>query len=293
MLRRAFIPVIAGGAAPDVTRPSVTIAATGATNNVVAISITFSEPVTGFEVGDITISAGGSLASFAGSGASYTVSWTLAAGANTMDIAEGVCADAAGNTNTAATQYAAGFLTMQPDSTADVDTVIKAGDAANYSTSANVRIGISSGAVRRALLRFDLTSLPALATISSSVLTLYQEGELSTSARRMSLYKLKRDWVVTQASWNIYSTGHTWETTGATGAADIEPAEYAGRDFSATEANGAKTFTLPATAKNDLGAYGWLIMLSDETIDNYLMTLCNGTTAANRPKLVIVYYVNP
>jgi hypothetical protein len=97
------------GGPSDTTRPTcvITTNATGPTaTNPIAATITFSEEVTGFVVGDITVSAGGSLANFAtADNIVFTADWTLAAGTNTMDVAEGVCADAAGNTNTAAAQY--------------------------------------------------------------------------------------------------------------------------------------------------------------------------------------------
>lgn len=270
--------------------PTVVITATGATNNVLAVSITFSEPVTGFVVGDITIS-GGSLANFAGSGESYTVDWTLPAGAATMDIGAGVCVDGAGNGNTAATQYNAGYLTMQPDSSADIDTYIKGGDGSNYATAGGVWLGYVTAA-NRPMFRFDLSSIPATANVSSS-LDLYMEAEASANARRMSLYRIYRDWVVTQATWTKYTTADTWQTAGCNGAGDREQTEWVGKDLSATEAAGHKIITLPAVTKSDMGSYGWIAILSDETGDRYLFDFCNNATADRRPKLTVVYWVNP
>lgn len=288
-----LVTLFSGG---DAIAPTFAISALSGTSNVLAMQIVASEAVTGFAVGDITISAGGSLANFAtADNITFTVDWTLAAGANTLDIAAGVCQDAAGNENTAATQFNAGFLTMQPDSTADIDTYINAASAtSNYATQGSGWLGYLSGQVRRFLIRFDLTSIPTLATISSAVLTLYEETESSSNARRVSLYRQLRDWVLTQVTWNKYNSATTWPGGGGGfGAGDCEQTEFAGRDFSATEAAGAKAFTLPVTTKADFGAYGWLIKLSDETADAYLFSLCNNATAAQRPKLVTVYYVNP
>lgn len=67
-------------------------------------TITFSEDVTGFEVGDFTV-GNGTKSNFAGSGAVYTCDVTpTAAGNVTADVAAGVCVDAAGNENEAASQ---------------------------------------------------------------------------------------------------------------------------------------------------------------------------------------------
>ena len=93
----------------DTTAPTVVITSSESSPTAaspIPITVTFSESVTGFVVGDITISAG-SLANFSGSGTTYTVNWTPGIiGALTMDIAGGVCVDAAGNANTAASQFA-------------------------------------------------------------------------------------------------------------------------------------------------------------------------------------------
>ena len=292
--KRHILATIVVDGQVDAVAPTFTISALSGASNVLAMQIVASEVVTGFAVGDITITAGGSLASFATSdNKTFTVSWTLAAGANTMDIAAGVCVDAAGNENIAATQYNAGFLPIQPDSTADIDDVIKSGDSSPYPLATSLWLGLNGGFVRRLLIRPSLTDIPTFATISSAVFTLAMEGESSTSARRLSLYKQKRDWIVTQASWNKYTSANNLQKAGGFGADDCEQTEFAGIILSATEANGAKAITLPATTKAALGAYGWLVMLSDETADSYLFITCNHPTPSQRPKLVIVYYVNP
>jgi hypothetical protein len=91
----------------DTTRPTVEITSTETSPSAAAaipLTITFSESVTGFVVGDITV-AGCTLGALGGSGAIYTVNATPTATLITVDIAEGVAQDAAGNINTAATQF--------------------------------------------------------------------------------------------------------------------------------------------------------------------------------------------
>ena len=90
----------------NLTRPTVTI--TGPTddqNSAFDITITFSEDVTGFEKGDVTV-GNGSITAFSGSGSSYTATITPAAtGTVTVDVADNVAEDAATNGNSAASQY--------------------------------------------------------------------------------------------------------------------------------------------------------------------------------------------
>lgn len=77
----------------------------------IPLIITFNKAVTGFAVGDITVT-GCTLSDFAGSGAVYTVTATPTAYTMTVDISAGVCVDAAGNGNTAATQFTMNCLVL-------------------------------------------------------------------------------------------------------------------------------------------------------------------------------------
>ncbi|SVB97279.1 uncharacterized protein METZ01_LOCUS250133, partial [marine metagenome] len=99
----------------DTTAPTMAITATdgtstvssGSTTNDAALTVTFtsSETATNFASSDITVS-GGTLGIFSGSGTTYTATFTPSAdGAATIDVAASTFTDAAGNNNTAATQY--------------------------------------------------------------------------------------------------------------------------------------------------------------------------------------------
>jgi hypothetical protein len=89
----------------DKTAPGVTMtsSAPNPTNSApIPVTVTFSEPVTGFTAGDIAVS-NGSVSNFAGGGASYTFDLIPAAnGPVTATIAANVAVDAVGNGNTAA-----------------------------------------------------------------------------------------------------------------------------------------------------------------------------------------------
>ena len=89
----------------DETGPTVAIArAPKAVNSTdaFAVEVIFSEPVTGFETGDVTVTNGTATA-VAGSGARYTATITPKGGGNlTIAIAASVATDAAGNGNRAA-----------------------------------------------------------------------------------------------------------------------------------------------------------------------------------------------
>lgn len=103
---------MAGGGAVDTTKPTCTITCAQSSPSSAAtlnFTITFSEVVTGFEVGDFTV-AGGTKSALGGSGAVYTCDVTPTAYEVTADVAANVAQDAAGNLNTAATQVAISAL---------------------------------------------------------------------------------------------------------------------------------------------------------------------------------------
>ena len=91
----------------DIDAPTVSISGpTDDQNNAFDVTITFSEDVTGFEQGDITI-ANGAITAFSGSGSSYTATIEPAdSGTITVDVPANVADDAVGNGNEAASQFA-------------------------------------------------------------------------------------------------------------------------------------------------------------------------------------------
>ncbi|MDI1255667.1 MAG: Ig-like domain-containing protein [Flavobacterium sp.] len=101
----------------DSTNPTVSITSvtTSPTNSSsIPITVTFSETVTGFNQSDIT-PGNGSITNFSGSGANYSFSLTpTSAGAVTASIVGGIATDAAGNGNSAATQFSIIYDNSQP-----------------------------------------------------------------------------------------------------------------------------------------------------------------------------------
>jgi hypothetical protein len=85
----------------------------------IPITITFSEPVTGFSDTDLTI-GNGTPSNFAGSGSSYSFDLVpTAQGTVTIDIAAGVANDNAGNPNIAASQWSIVYDSIAPTVTVE------------------------------------------------------------------------------------------------------------------------------------------------------------------------------
>ncbi|MBQ49819.1 MAG: hypothetical protein CMP10_20730 [Zetaproteobacteria bacterium] len=94
--------------AKDETEPTLIIKSSqdpGPTQaTTINLTVTFSEKVTGFVLGDITVN-GGTAGNFQGSGQTYQFDITSPSATVTVNIAANVAEDAAGNGNTAASQW--------------------------------------------------------------------------------------------------------------------------------------------------------------------------------------------
>ena len=89
----------------------------------------------------------------------------------------------------------------------------------------DVYVPLVSGNIRKALVRWDLTSMPTTAKVVSADLTLTIYNN-NISDFQGSLYELKRNWVEgttdgTGADWNTYDGSTPWQTAGAEGANDV------------------------------------------------------------------------
>ncbi len=103
----------------DITSPTVAVSGVPShSNSSFTATITFSEDISGFEEGDITLS-NASASSFASTNSkTYTVLITpTQEGSVTLDIAASVAQDAAGNDNAAATQATSVYDTTAPTAT--------------------------------------------------------------------------------------------------------------------------------------------------------------------------------
>lgn len=189
-------------------------------------------------------------------------------------------------------------LTIQPDGTAGVDTFIDNYVDfvdTNFGTNASLFIGDSGpgGERTRSLLKFDLSSLPSSALITSATLSLFASSDFSSNARTFRVYRVKRAWTETGATWNKWDASNNWSTAGGFHEDDTEQTDIGSRAFTATETlNEFKDFVLTPTNKADLDlGNGWMIKADTESSDMYLFRSSDHGTADERPRLVIIYQV--
>lgn len=106
-------------------------------------------------------------------------------------------------------------LTIQPSAK---DTTIRENlPTSNYGERAYFFVQDRANFTYRSILEFDISELPAGATLNSASLELYyyrwDDGD--PSGKTVWAYKMtKPTWVELEATWNIYKTGSNWATSG-------------------------------------------------------------------------------
>lgn len=192
----------------------------------------------------------------------------------------------------------AGFDTYssQPDDTSGIDTPLD-----SYSPTTNLdgtilQTGDEPGfaQVYRSLIKFDLSSIPASATGSNATLSLWLYGNSASNARDVRVYRQKRAWVETQATWNNYSTGNAWSTAGGFHTNDCEQTDIGSLNLAAAESVGEKQWSLTAASMQAMwdGSWtnnGFLLKADTENADAHYYRASNYATGSNRPKMQITY----
>ncbi|MDB5268891.1 MAG: hypothetical protein JWP58_1931 [Hymenobacter sp.] len=175
----------------DSVQPTVAISSSTAANNgtsgsaTFAYTVTFSEAVTGFVAGDVTVT-NGSISGFSGSGTTYAFNVTPAAnGAVTVNVPANVAVDAAGNGNTAATQYSITY--SQPVTAAPVVNTPANGSLINTTTPTY------SGTA-----------------VAGSTVTVYVDGSaIGTTTATGGSFSLTQPTALSQGSHTVYATAQT------------------------------------------------------------------------------------
>lgn len=165
--------------------------------------------------------------------------------------------------------------------------------ATNTGSWTTIQVGEVNGATvgrRRALLRFDLSSIPDNAVITSATLRLYMAAAAGSAGDNIYVYRLLTDWTESGATWETRDGAAAWGSLGANGAGDREGDHLGYRGSYPNEAAGWKEWTLSATSKAELDAgHGVLLRSGSET--NAEWHFYSSENGSLRPELVVVYSV--
>lgn len=171
----------------------------------------------------------------------------------------------------------------------------------NYGSSTLIAMGESNATtqIARLLLLFEQLSngyVPRNRNVKSAVLSLYLSDDASSNARTYSFFRLKREFIFSQATWNLRKTGEAWAVAGvysASNSTDYERADpIATLSLSASEADGFKNWDLDTAKVFELingvfPNYGLFGMCDGENNDQYIFRSGNHATESSHPKLTI------
>jgi hypothetical protein len=151
----------------------------------------------------------------------------------------------------------------------------------------------NSGKDSSAVLRWDVSSIPSDATVTSVSLRVYVTDG---SASAYSIYLLNRSWSGSSTTWNLASTGASWQTAGAKGAADRGTTAIGSLSKSSAGAltvtlNSAGIAAVQGWVANSSQNYGIIVANSSNT-DGLRIASSEDTTVGNRPQLTINYTRN-
>lgn len=156
--------------------------------------------------------------------------------------------------------------------------------ATNYGTLGTMNVSVASGpSIYRGFLKFDLSSIPSNAVISSAVLRLTPSGtENVTAVNSTQLYV-----DVCNSSWTETGISHSSNISNNT----LFPTVTLSQSISGKREFIVKDF-VQAMVEGRLPNNGFRIRKSDETtvLNTTYFTRENGT-ASNRPQLIIQYYL--
>jgi hypothetical protein len=189
------------------------------------------------------------------------------------------------------------------DQVNSVDTFIDSSTpTTNYGTGVFMGVGEVNAAteITRSLIKWDLSSIPPSATITSATLSIYIQGNLGANANDRSVYayRVLRAWTEAGATWNKYDGTNDWGTAGCSNTtSDREATDIGSAAVAKSLPNGTEIQISLTPSKVQEWISGALtnngILLKDdvEVDEEYNYHTHEGATANLRPKLVINYIV--
>jgi|GEM_PF-1059540 len=149
-----------------------------------------------------------------------------------------------------------------------------------------------SGRDLTTLIRWNVSSIPANATVTAASITIRVTNKSSNS---YPIYALNRSFSESSATWNLASTGTSWATSGAMGVADRDSTAMGSLAGSST---GTLTATLNATGIaevqnwiNDPAQNYGIAIASASNTDGLDFRSSEYGTASYRPALNVTYTV--
>ena len=156
-----------------------------------------------------SVSGGAGLLGSAGPGVQYWNSTTAGDFAGPDSATNVDFASSPGDVMQAATTGPSTLLSLQPGAGGQ-DSWLEEINPTNTNGGLTTMTVDGTGLRHRAIMRFDLTTVPAGVVIDSAVLNLYQNGATGDSGIIGSVHEVIANWVENQVTWDDRITGTAW-----------------------------------------------------------------------------------
>lgn len=175
---------------------------------------------------------------------------------------------------------------------------------ANYATSSTFEATKwDAGDHSHALLKFSgLSNIPATATVTSVTVGLWLDGD-NGGTHTIDLRRALRGWVENQATWNIYSSGNNWATSGGLSAGNDRVSTVSGsivgvgstqQYYTVTQTSGGLVNDVQGWIDGTLTNNGWHLERSGTGNDNtYKYFGAADGDNGHRPYLSVTYFTPP
>jgi uncharacterized repeat protein (TIGR01451 family) len=122
-------------------------------------------------------------------------------------------------------------LVIQPDPAAGEDTYIaSASQVQNYGTQTQITSSSQSNSPVHPLVRFNLSGVPAGATVLSAIFEMYYFSSKVSVTESLNVHRALRSWTETGATWRTYDGANNWSSQGG----DYDPAVIASASLTGT-----------------------------------------------------------
>lgn len=170
----------------------------------------------------------------------------------------------------------------------------------NYGQSPYMYVIQGSSVIDRSLVKFNLSSIPSNATITSATLTLVKIG-IDNDAMNIATHQITNPWTEgtggsngkpEESNWNQRVAGTNWTTAGG----DFNPTA---ETTTSVSNNGSYTWNIPAMVQNWVTTpginHGVLLKSTTEagSIYQHVFASREYPTVTDRPKLVVTYTTTP
>lgn len=199
-------------------------------------------------------------------------------------------------------------FTSQPDGTAGLDTFVREDQADTAQATSTTLVVQGTATVRRnSLIKWDLSSIPAGATVTSGTLTVWNALQVTTAYSMVwsRILAANSAWTEAGATWNYAVDGATrWAGDAAANGGSDAGCSVSGTDYSGTNLGAFThgdndvvgtqydaTMSVAETQSLLSANHGVVLRTTTGGGSARLYASSDNATAAQRPQLVIVYTV--